>query len=551
MDEKRWQLNNSLIAAIKSFLENKDLDINDIHRIIKKSSAIATIHAVIFMNHLININLKCANPTYKISALYRLLSCLVANVPPVIYMKQNFPLIFNSGSLTLIQSDIYSRTEHRNSYIRKIAHPVFPSNIIYPSYISETPQKPIRSLDFPIELETDPAYQLDCMNEFRYFILNRAPINRFKFLINNKNSKKLLTKSICTILYQLNHLTHASHEQLLFSFNSIFLYIQAFAISNDIDGEVFINYLTAEPFYSPFLILAIINHVTPNLYLYNYVIQSHFYDGYIMVDLCDTKTLNNIISVIPQVFEKYVSPTFVEHPEDMEIPGSLFDYFISIQTKPTGIYSKMKMVLGYCRSETLTPTHISFMGILLLRCTILSLQRTLIQCVDSHMFNNSFLRSLDCMLTVLAPTLHESMRFYDPQDHQTRQYTFCSICRLKLPVYMQSHLAPYLLRMAIELSNDEKCFHISHILILRLLLCTDPFLSSKLCKAIKESKDIVVGLLFTNFFIKFDRSNTCQEAQTVLQMQKDIIKQFGFSIHFEKDFFALEFLEQKAPHQVL
>ncbi|OHT14858.1 hypothetical protein TRFO_14828 [Tritrichomonas foetus] len=262
---------NTLISLLDRFFIVKDIDIGKVRAVINESSANELVPAFFYLENWLSTNISTTVDPSTLANLqggFQLIGIISSRVPLAVLLNGLFDVNWGIYQPHWLLQDFYlptnARIERLRSYIKPFA---LYGHLITFDYESSDADSLLSNV--MVELEIDPSFQTSCRNHFKRLIMNRFPISSFKPLIRHNNAKVLLTHAITEIFSDLNISNNVTQEQLLFSFSSFFLYIHSFTLTNEINGQILCEYLQSRPYISPFCMLALVNHIPMNMYLYN------------------------------------------------------------------------------------------------------------------------------------------------------------------------------------------------------------------------------------------------------------------------------------------
>jgi len=549
------QPTNILLELIERTLNDKNYDVEKIQEALKNSIPAHKIQTFSFLSRwlLKNTKMGVLNLGIRdISFVVQIFSIINHDLSPIHLInsyidfsdeiKQHNPFLFDINKM------VFGRIGKLKSYLNpKLFGFPLPEIANYSIYNRDVCfSKPS---DIVANFVYDPFCNLVSMNDCKRLLLNHYPVSAFKQISEQRKSRSLLTRAIIDILRELNNTLHATQEQLIFSFSYIFLYIHAFTLSNQIDGQILCDFLHSCPSLSPFCVLAIVNHIPVNIYLYNLLLPrnpveatenesdseeeeeprsypTHFF----MVDKSENSTLSPLVEKMPQILKNYFS-TNLKQSSTFETCSKTDDneFFTFIHLCPSSLYNKMKAVLGVARDRTQGPLgslHVSAMGILLLRCVMFSLQRTLGDCADNNMFTQTFTSFIKSIITVLSPTFSDQLaqKFLDHpnMNPSLADLTLRACIKHLLPAFLHLQKNPNSVLFCLSGPDDDRFLRSSRIFIGRLLTLDIPKIDEMVLKAINDCTDIVILLEFlesitnTTFIMSFESSELHKKISTII-----------------------------------
>ena len=172
-----------------------------------------------------------------------------------------------------------------------------------------------------MELEADVMYQNALKRHFFRMILDRAPISQIRRHFSCRNAVLILSEAVLELLERLMNSRKATHEQLIYSFSNLFLYIQEFSRNNELDGQMIIDFLLSLPYTSPFCLLAISNHVPQSSHLFKLMIPEELTSKvsddeaariarglFMMADVTMDSKLSQVVKAVPDIMVNYFLP---------------------------------------------------------------------------------------------------------------------------------------------------------------------------------------------------------------------------------------------------
>ncbi|OHS99637.1 hypothetical protein TRFO_08249 [Tritrichomonas foetus] len=575
---------NVLLSMISHFFNDDISNIEKIQSAIEESSAPELVPPFAFLGRWIasNMTRRC-DPSYekKFQQAMKLLGLISVKVPPVILLTGIFDLNWGMYQPHFLLYDFYSPINKRIIRLRSYVKPfsiydhlsMFPSNFlisINPSSISSQFQQTNNignntnlsnsngnntnsninndSHGLPnmiLELESDPAYHKSILLYFKRLLLNHAPLDAFKPLIEHRNSRAILTKAIIEILQDLNSTRNATHEHLVFAFSTIFLYIHAFTLSNEIEGQTLCEFLQSRPFLSPFCVLAFINHIPVNLYLFNLLTPKELSQNldhsselkpsqYVMMDLSKNKSLSPFVEKMPTILSNYFLSSNLSSGDTDSINKTDDNDFLSfIHLSSATLYNKMKAVLSVARERPLGPLHVSAMGILLLRCITFSLQRTLGDCAETKMFTENFCSFVKTVFAILSVGFSEQLglKFFDATQNQPRlsDLTLRGAIAHLLPVLLHHQVNDQLIPFCINVAKDNESMRSAHLMITKLLQCGHCTISHKIIEHLAETTDQLILLEYIDTIPTIQNVKTCEEYDKLMELRYSFIEKLGIT----------------------
>ena len=481
---------------------------------------------------------------------YYMISKITAKLPPVFLvsgMAEMNTSFFHPGS---ILNELYEPFKKRIQTVRSFSLDFFCGYYVLSrrslyyinerSIIENTP-------NLMMDYEDDISYQEAFQKELKFMILNRSPISHFKTLLTRKNAKILLTNAIVDIIKELNYSHKSTHEQLLHTFSIVFLYIQAFTLSQDIDGQTICDYLKSRPFLSPFCMLAMVNHIPPNCYLFNLLVPSEFTDSFLsleqagvifsnyypLVDYSHDTRLNDLIKEIPGIaiahFLNLRQEPFVfkEETNDIELIKKVHKSGISV-------YDKMKGLIHRANYVPVSYLLISAINSQLLNCITISFQRTFLDCYNAGIFTPNISEFVRKVFSLGLPTMSDQIigKFVE----------FCKVDTKRIDIIASaiiSHflpdLAPHLERTLIvekslKTGIDKDMSPVVRLMLMKFLRMMPPILMPPIIEALEQCTDTFIHLEYITSIDCEKHTNRADEYAGIMEVRGNLVKKLPFLI---------------------
>lgn len=426
---------NSLLTVIMKLINGSYINIDRIQDLIEESTTVQLIPCFSFLSHWISSKKKLNDPnsldisnekseidysTIRQSAIH-ILSRIIPKVPPVLLMIYSGDLSFGVNHPGWIFSELYQHIFERMNRLRSYAEILYrETNLMVPLSSIENNTNFILER-FPVltlEFERSLTYQNSCKEHIKRMLMNRENVSKFRMFFKNRNIKLTLTLAIIELIHHFNTERNATHIQLLFSFSVIFLYIQSFSLSKDIDGQMICEFIKTRPFISPFCLLAIINHIPTCFYLFNLIVPNELLEMtevptpqqainiigkyFKIVDLSNDNTLNSLIEKVPELLVSYFLNTGVdlvsENVNDMNL-------ILNILNKGKSTFvDKMRSLLEYAIKRRIEDFVIASIPTQFLDRTINLFLRMV---PDQRSSNNDFIHFFRNDMSLVLPTLGE------------------------------------------------------------------------------------------------------------------------------------------------
>ena len=486
----------------------------------------------------------------KQQACYYIISKITAKIPPVLLVSSMVDMsttFFRPGS---ILNEFYEPFKHRIQTVRRYIMDFYNGYYVYSrrsTYVIGDDQIIENVPKLLIDFESDISYQQSFQKEFRFMLLTRAPLSFFKTLLTRKNAKILLTQAIIEIIKDLNYSHEVTHEQLLHTFSIIFLYIQAFTNSQDIDGQMICQYLKTRPFLSPFCMLAIVNHIPPACYLFNLLVPSEFCDAslsieeankifmhhYPLVDYSHDTKLNDLIKEIPSIALAYFMNlpqdpfVFKEETNDIELIKKIHKSGISN-------YDKMKNLIHRANYVPVSYLLVSALNSQLLSCITISFQRTFLDCYNAGIFTPNISDFIRKVMSLEMPTISEQIisRFMDlcSKDPKNIDIVASAIISSFLPDLAHHIEQNNIIQNCLQMAIDNDMSPVVRLLLMKFLRMLPPILIPSIIDALQKSTDTFIHLEYI-FAIDWERLiNRADEYAGLMDVRAKLIKKLPFAI---------------------
>ena len=566
---------NILLSLISDFLNNDESSLEKINSLISNSPTSDLVPSFSFLSRWIserlplgpdgpnssenschenNKHLNKIRSMKKMQAALSMLGKISLKVPPVILLNGIYDLNWGMYHPHWQLFDFYTTINQRIHRLRSYLKPyssyghiaMFP-----PTFHSANEFTDKNIYGLVVEMETDPSYQTALLYYFKRLILNYSPLCAFKPLIEHRNSRSILTKAIIELIQSLNEARDATHEQLVFGFSSIFLYIHAFTLSNEIDGQALCEFLQSRPYLSPFCLLAMINHIPVNLYLFNLLTPKELAlsieqpselkpSQYNMVDLSNSKTLNLFVKKMPTILSNYfLSYNSLSYETDSNNRADDNEFLSFIHLSSSTLYIKMKAVLSIARERKLSPLHVSAMGILLLRCITFSLQRTLGDCAETKMFTKNFCSFVKTVFAILSIAFSDQLgsKFFDSNQCQPRlaDFTLRGAFSHLLPILLHHQNNCQLIPFCISVAKNEESKKSAYLMITKLLQTGHHTISTKILDSLSNTNDPIILLEYYDLIPSLVDVPTCEEYEKLNKFRESIENKLGITFKLLKN----------------
>jgi len=546
----------TLVIVFHRLLTEGDISIDKVQLLINQSSVNQIIPGFAYLSFWIatNFNNFTNNTVYrnKQQTAYYLIHILLKKVPPILLLKGvneiNWSLKHPGWALT----EVYRPILRRIKLIRYFIRSFFKDSQLYnPSSFIKFNDKAIYD-KFPsiaLDLESDLEYQEVCRIQVKKMLLNHVPLGEFRFVLEHRNSKNILTEAIIEILHDLTHQRNSSHSQILFAFSTIFTYIQSFTLSRDIDGQYLCEYILSMPFLSPFFLLGLLNHIPNSFYLFNLlvpqdVLEDRFdYERKIeiirnvfpMMDMTSDHSLDEVIQSIPKLLLNY----FINFPPQDNSFGEIStdsDVIINFHLRGLSVYEKMKGLVHLASVRQISPYVISSMSTGVLNCTIMSFQRTFLECCKSNTFTPILSKFFANVLSFSLPTHGDQIvsKFFDinfsniAESEMFLRFVVLYAIHFFNNILKSSYIILYLIK---ALSISDNTANIARLIIIKYLRANHPILSDKAKELLLDCNDFIVLLEYIEHLSDSSRVNRAEDVQAMNNLKEKIL--FKMPIAYE------------------
>ncbi|OHT10475.1 hypothetical protein TRFO_20223 [Tritrichomonas foetus] len=542
---------NTLLSQTVRFLHNKEVGFEKIKTLINQSTTANLIATFSFICNWLSFNIKdhakTSSETYPtIQYAFQLIGHITHKVPPFVLLNGAYDLNWGLDTTHWLIHEFFEPINERITRMRAYFKP-FSSYDIMSYYKSicpvESKSKDTENESYlMIDKVVFPAYEVTLEYYYKRLIMNHVPIQDFQPFHYLPNSRAALTRAIIDIIKELNRIRNAKHEELLFAFSCIFVYIYAFTSTNSIDGQALSEFLQSQPFLSPFCLLGMVNNIPVHLYLFNLLsprelttntVMQQTIDSsqYIMADLTNDNEMQPFIEKIPIVLSNYFLYSTPKSDETPLVDDKINDFLSYIHLSSNTLYIKMKSVLGKAREFHLTSVHVHSMGILLLRCIIFSLQRTLGDCAETNMFTPKFCEFVKTVFSVLSTAFVEqlSQKFFEAGQVPLNimDLSIRGAFRPLIPVIVRFSSNEKIIKFCLKALKEKTIAKSGRFLILKLLSCDYPKINPTLIELIKETEDIFTVINYIDALTNITSVKTFEEANLIEEQRKILINKIS------------------------
>ena len=500
---------NVLISLLDRFFNVKDIGISKVRSVVNESSPNDLVPAFFYLEKYLSSNVSQISDPEALIHLqdgFQLISIISSKIPLAVLLNGIFDINSGLNQPHWLLHTFYMPTSKRIARLQSYTKPF----LVY-GFVLTCPllaESGTLQSNIMVELEIDPSFQTNCLAHFKRLLLTRAPISNFRELIMFSNAKNLLTQAIIEIIYELNQSTE-SQEKLLFSCSSIFLYINAFTLTNDINGQMLCEFLQSCPFLSPFCVLAIVNHIQINLFLYNLLIprnnlikdDSSNNGHYFVVDLTNENILSPFLVHVPTILNNYFSSEQGKDEKNLTYHKNLQinEFLTNIHLSNCSIINKLKYTLNVAIEQSLDALSICCMEITLLNYIVTALKRSLEDFSKKKMFTTTFCNFFANIFNFLTPTFSEKMHRIFFELGNAKPYTTNLIMKGSLlyvfPSLLNSSTNDAIIPFCIQALKWEESKTSALFLLTKLLASNPPKISSKVYEVIKSMNNLSPNIL--------------------------------------------------------
>lgn len=564
-----------LLSKIVRFLNSKDVSFESIQNLINESTTAQLVPSFAFLGFWLSSNSNNSSSTAQFSTVQsanHLMELISLKVPPVILLSGMIDLNWGSHqshwSREVYFSSIFERLEKIQAFVRPLSldgHVLrwshcFPSKN-HDQLISTLP---LLSDDY----YTDSKYQNNCLEHFMHLIEHRQPIDAFKPILERRNGKLILTFAIIQMLSKLNNVRNAKHSQLLFMFSVVFYYIQSFAATNEIDGQILCEYLQSRPFVSPFCMAGIVNHISPLLYLFNLLIPRKLALGdieeetakeailaqYPMVDLTGDTELNPYIERLPEMLYIYFLQPTVRKAEAKMPTATVTDRLILVQLIEKNMTDRSKAIFNCSMKQYFEPIIACVIAPQLIINVFKWFSRCLGDTKGCNYLTKNLCSFVSNLLSLSLPTNSDNLTNLfklnahnpDPFYHElllkgAYKYLIASL----LPLPLHKHFYIYLFLMLRkpdekqpvkqeEARKKDERQVLSRIFFSKLLRTNTPTCTQAICDELMNCADLCVILDFIEACSRELKIKNSEEASELSSIIDQLIKKLPIVARHDK-----------------
>jgi hypothetical protein len=502
---------NPLLYQIVRFLNGHRVTFNDLVRLIDEATPGDVIPAAAYLVFWTNrhreeeeMNLGMCQTAYHLAEL------IASKVGPFFILSGMFDLNWNAASSENIRSEFIRSLCLRLSELALVCGVyTLPSPLLRrrqcfvckaESFLSRYPG--MRS-----EIEVNALYRKAISDNFETLILSHEHISAFKPLFECRGYRSILTQTLIDMIQKLNRIRKITHGQLFYMFDSIFLYVQAFASQNDIDVQLLGESIRNSPFVSPFCLLALMNHCPPSISLFGYIVppailRTDFDDAdipeqirrqYSIIDRSLDNSLVELVKLVPGLFISFLRTQRWTPPQNPILPD--IAHLLDIIWNGTPQEQQVKKTLDFLGRHEIQPVAFAAFNSAVVR-RILSLLRSSIavNLRDGRMTHQAFV----CLAHLFGSALVALPDSLTPLDLEFRDkaHAECLVRWMQMTFVkylagmpIQNRLLPWLVA-AMKQPGDLRTA--ARILLTQLLRCSPPRLTADLAQAILNCGDQVL-----------------------------------------------------------
>jgi hypothetical protein len=501
-----------LLSTVVQFVHTKEFKLSAVASAIQDCSLSELLPAFAFLRNWL-ANRPDNEDLVALQDPLRLFGLMGNRLPPVVLLALVFDLNWEMTEPHWLVSELSAPVIKRLVRLRSYLRP--PS--MFMDFVPLETSLPTPVPDFApfpnsmIELETDMCHERDCRIAFEKMLLNHMPVESFRALFHYGKARSALTRAIIHLLLELNQTRSAKHEELAFGFSALFLYVHVFSGVNEIDGEELCLVLQSLPFLSPFCMLAIANHLPPNLFMFNLlrpraIARGHNMEGapdrYVLIDLAPEKRLSKFLDRVPEIAENYFGSIQPSGAIETSSHDDDDKFLCFVHLSGMSLYNRMKSVLIFARERPVTCFHVCTMGISLLRCISHSLQRTLVDCLSQNVYTTTFCSFIQSVLGILSPTFatHLGQKFMCifqvPDTMPTVDLTLRAMFHQAMHLLLASPVNNIVIQFCMNACRGPRTVSPARLLLCKLFQCDRPKLSPQILSLVEETED---GLLILDF----------------------------------------------------
>jgi hypothetical protein len=369
----------------------------------------------------------------------------------------------------------------------------------------------------------------------------------FRSFLEQFNAKSILTEAIRNLLTEFNLSRRATQSQLIFGLSSLFLYIQAFAVAKEVDGQAICEYLLSRPFLSPFCLLAIANHISQQLYLFNLVVPRQFtldsptneealsivQEQFPAVDFGiaqENVDLSPVLSALPQILVNYFLSKQSSNEEIHEFTSDAA-YIVNFHLCGASIYDQMRKLYATAQETLISPLVVSSLGCCLLTSLMSLLSRMFRERDRSAPLTPELCQLYAIVSSMILRTSNDQSisKLFDAsaQPFAIERLLRAIVCHCQFPLHSrnaQRLILPYCFE---SYATSDLSAVLARFLIAKILTVVPVQLSNHILAGLAKCQD--VGIMLD--FMWFSRTTSVHISSDLVRLksfQNDLIARLPF-----------------------
>ena len=559
-----------ILAETVKLLNSDDSCFKRLNEMITESSPSQLVPTFSFLSFWISSSIsrhknKFDNP--KVQQSLRLLGLISSKVPPVILINGSFDLNWGISQPHWAMHDFYESINKRIAIIRSYFKPQSAFGEIFPFPFNNDFKDDYwysYATDLSIDLGVESDYDFALKEHFKKLILNRASMSMFKPLLQSKNSKNELTQAIIELIDLFNSNKTARHIDLIASFSSLFLYINAF--NNEIDGQKISEFLQMRSYISPSCALGITNHILPQTYIFNLLMpkeylttkdpQNQKLEQYIIYDPSRKRQeFSSFFKQVPKILSQYLlnqqqaqqqlQQQQAQAEQDNFISFSDLENFLEfINIAPTPLFNKIKKLLSIAKKDVFTPEHAFCLSSLFLNYIYTIIYQSLKNCFDMQTMTETFVLFTTLTFGVATPILEcfrNLQRFVIYTPSKTNDDNAPLVIKGVAKHMMNSVLngtTEFIVPFCIEFSMKSPPIDAQH-LIRKLLNSDKPKLGPTVVESLLSSNDFVIVSSYIDALSNPVYVHTFQAKDEKIEIRDKLIKKLQIDVDGNAPFLVI------------
>lgn len=537
-----------ILQSVVSILENGVGSSEMIEKMIKEATPSALMPTFSFLYSWTSSHNTTLKRPKNVRIAFQLIGILVTKIPPVLLITSGFDINEGINQDCCSLSSFFVSINKRIKLIREYLQPISGNGEIYPFPLTMDFKDDMWSLcdaDLTLELGFENASSRAYIDHFKRMILNRVPIQFFKPYLEQKSRAEVLTRAIIEIIDELNESKTATHMQLLVGFTNVFQYTQFFATMmpnfSALDVKMLSNYIQTMPTMSPMCAVAIINQISPSVYLYNMLVpdvngpQDH--SGYTLFDKTQDTVIPHETENINIALNNYFNPpeTSLGTCDDSFFKNdnyTIMDLLVYLITDKSDYNKKsIKIVNTLAQGREIKTDYLYALGSLHMNRIVTLVNGQITSCVEKTMFKRRFISFIKGLTCQMCPTMSDKIGTYlmkntsgKPQKEMNYLITILSTTMMENVLNSPNEtIIPFAIDFA-KRANPDGPRH----LIRRILLNDLPKIGPKVQAAILDCNDIVILLSFADALVNATMVHTCAQRDEKLDLVKSIMNKLPF-----------------------